>query len=132
MLAFADKNNDKKYTNDTTDISLRTIILNGNQQSGQVEHSFKNISAQGKESKGNQFWVSFPNGMFAHSDSLSNINSSSVADGSVKIALTDAAAKDIATKRARASVVLIDNSGRVEICARPDSREICKYPDSNK
>ena len=132
MLAFADKNNDKKYTNDTTDISLRSIILNGNQQSGQVEHSFKNISAQGKESKGNQFWVFFPNGMFAHSDSLSNINSSSVADGSVKIALTDAAAKDIATKRARASVVLIDNSGRVEICARPDSREISKYPDTNK
>lgn len=130
MFAFADKDKDKKYTNDTADISLRSIILNGSQQSGQVEYSFKTISADGKENNGDQFWAFLPNGMFAHSGNLSNLNSSSVADGAIKIALTDASAKDIAAKRARASVVLIDNSGRVEICARSDPRTVCQYPDS--
>lgn len=41
MLAYADKNGDSNYKNDTVDLSVRSIILNGD--TDKVEYSFNHI-----------------------------------------------------------------------------------------
>ena len=50
-------------------------------------------------------------------------------DGYIKISMTDKAATTEETRKSRASIVLIDSSGRVEICAKSDSRPLCQYSE---
>ena len=52
---------------------------------------------------------------------------SSFSDGHIKISLSDKSATDAETKKARATVLLINGNGHVEICAKNDERKMCEY-----
>ena len=128
MLAYADKNEDLRYQNDTVDLSVRSIILNGD--TDKVEYSFNYIpigndrSALSSSVPEEVWWKFRPNGTFEHSTDGKNYQFS---DGHIKISLTDKSAADAETKKARATVLLINGNGHVEICAKNDGREICEY-----
>lgn len=128
MLAYADKNGDSNYKNDTVDLSVRSIILNGG--TDKVEYSFDYIpigndrSALSTSASNEVWWRFLPNGTFGHSTDGKNYQFS---DGHIKISLTDKSATDAETKKARATVLLINGNGHVEICAKNDDREICEY-----
>jgi len=128
MLAYADKNEDLRYQNDTVDLSIRSIILNGD--TDKVECSFNYIpigndrSALSASASKEGWWRFLPNGTFGHSTDGKNYQFS---DGHIKISLTDKSAADAETKKARATVLLINGNGHVEICAKNDERKICEY-----
>lgn len=128
MLAYADKNEDLRYQNDTVDLSIRSIILNGD--TDKVEYSFNYIpigndrSALSSSDPEEVWWKFRPNGTFEHSTDGKNYQFS---DGHIKISLTDKSAANAETKKARATVLLINGNGHVEICAKNDDREICEY-----
>lgn len=128
MLAYADKNEDLRYQNDTVDLSIRSIILNGN--TDKVEYSFNYIPigtehpALSASASKEVWWRFLPNGTFGHSTDGKNYQFS---DGHIKISLTDKSASDAETKKARATVLLINGNGHVEICAKNDERKICEY-----
>ena len=128
MLAYADKNGDSNYKNDTVDLSVRSIILNGD--TDKVEYSFNYIpisndrSALSTSASKEVWWRFLPNGTFGHSTDGKNYQFS---DGHIKISLTDKSAADAETKKARATVLLINGNGHVEICAKNDERKICEY-----
>ena len=133
LLAYADKNRDKAYENDTSDISLRSIVLNGTDPA-KVSHTFQHI-AFGKDNADDGeavFWSFMPNGTFGYtaSKTIDKSTTFKYADGYIKISMTDKAATTEETKKSRASIVLIDSSGRVEICAKSDSRPLCQYSES--
>ncbi|HFB7635784.1 TPA: type II secretion system protein GspH, partial [Neisseria gonorrhoeae] len=48
-------------------------------------------------------------------------------DGYIQIVLTDARAVSDADRKFRSAVVLIDSSGRVEVCRKNDTRAVCKH-----
>ena len=128
MLAYADKNEDLRYQNDTVDLSIRSIILNGD--TDKVEYSFNYIpigndrSALSASASNEVWWRFLPNGTFGHSTDGKNYQFS---DGHIKISLTDKSAADAETKKARATVLLINGNGHVEICAKNDERKMCEY-----
>ena len=128
MLAYADKNGDSNYKNDTVDLSVRSIILNGG--TDKVEYSFDYIpigndrSALSTSASNEVWWRFLPNGTFGHSTDGKNYQFS---DGHIKISLTDKSATDAETKKARATVLLINGNGHVEICAKNDERTMCEY-----
>ena len=128
MLAYADKNEDLRYQNDTVDLSIRSIILNGD--TDKVEYSFNYIpigndrSALSSSDPEEVWWKFRPNGTFEHSTDGKNYQFS---DGHIKISLTDKSAANAETKKARATVLLINGNGHVEICAKNDERKICEY-----
>ena len=128
MLAYADKNEDLRYQNDTVDLSIRSILLNGD--TDKVEYSFNYIpigndrSALSASASKEVWWRFLPNGTFGHSTDGKNYQFS---DGHIKISLTDKSAADAETKKARATVLLINGNGHVEICAKNDERKICEY-----
>lgn len=129
MLAYADKNEDLRYQNDTVDLSIRSIILNGD--TDKVEYSFNYIPIGTKHSapsssaaKEEVWWRFLPNGTFGHSTDGKDYQFS---DGHIKISLTDKSAADAETKKARATVLLINGNGHVEICAKNDERKMCEY-----
>lgn len=128
MLAYADKNEDLRYQNDTVDLSIRSIILNGD--ADKVEYRFNYIpigndrSALSASTSKEVWWRFLPNGTFGHSTDGKNYQFS---DGHIKISLTDKSAADAETKKARATVLLINGNGHVEICAKNDDREMCEY-----
>ena len=128
MLAYADKNEDLRYQNDTVDLSIRSIILNGDTE--KVEYSFNYIpssndrSALSSSAPKEVWWRFLPNGTFGHSTDGKNYQFS---DGYIKISLTDKSADDAETKKARATVLLINGNGHVEICAKNDERKMCEY-----
>lgn len=128
MLAYADKNGDSNYKNDTVDLSVRSIILNGG--TDKVEYSFdyipigNNRSALSTSASNEVWWRFLPNGTFGHSTDGKNYQFS---DGHIKISLTDKSAADTETKKARATVLLINGNGHVEICAKNDERKMCEY-----
>lgn len=132
LLAFTDDDGNGNYTNDTDDTPLRTVILNGSGDA-RVTHTFEYFPLNSSTGISRQFWAFFPNGTFGVASTtlfrtqrvFFNISS-----GSVKITTTDAAAKDDAAKAARASVIAIDGSGRVEVCAKSDQRSLCQYSAS--
>ena len=133
LLAYADKNRDKAYENDTSDISLRSIVLNGTDPA-KVSHTFQHV-AFGKDNADDSeavFWSFMPNGTFGYTTSktLDKSTTFKYSDGYIKISMTDKAATTEETKKSRASIVLIDSSGRVEICAKSDSRPLCQYSES--
>ena len=127
MLAYANQNKKPSYQNDGVDLSIRYIILNGDTE--KVEYSFDYIpigtsrsvfSSSASEVR----WKFLPNGTFEHSTDGKNYQFS---DGHIKISLTDKSADDAETKKARATVLLINGNGHVEICAKNDERKICEY-----
>ena len=128
MLTYADKNEDLRYQNDTVDLSIRSIILNGD--TDKVEYSFNYIpigndrSALSASASKEVWWRFLPNGTFGHSTDGKNYQFS---DGHIKISLTDKSAADAETKKARATVLLINGNGHVEICAKNDERKMCEY-----
>ena len=128
MLAYADKNEDLRYQNDTVDLSVRSIILNGD--TDKVEYSFNYIpigndrSTLSTSASKEVWWRFLPNGTFGHSTDGKNYQFS---DGHIKISLTDKSAADAETKKARATVLLVNGNGHVEICAKNDERKICEY-----
>ncbi len=128
MLAYADKNGDSNYKNDTVDLSVRSIILNGDTE--KVEYSFNHIPtgterpALSASASKEVWWRFLPNGTFGHSTDGKNYQFS---DGYTKISLTDKSAADAETKKARATVLLVNGNGHVEICAKNDERKICEY-----
>lgn len=133
LLAYADKNRDKAYNKDTIDISLRSIVLNGTDPA-KVSHTFQHV-AFGKDNADDGetvFWSFMPNGTFGYTTSktLDKSTTFKYADGYIKISMTDKTATTEETKKSRASIVLIDSSGRVEICAKSDSRPLCQYSES--
>lgn len=133
LLAYADKNRDKAYENDTSDISLRSIVLNDTDPA-KVFHTFQHV-AFGKDNADDGeavFWSFMPNGTFGYTTSktLDKSTTFKYSDGYIKISMTDKAATTEETKKSRASIVLIDSSGRVEICAKSDSRPLCQYSES--
>ena len=128
MLAYADKNEDSNYKNDGVDLSIRSIILNGDTE--KVKYSFNYIpssndrSALSSSAPNEVWWKFLPNGTFEHSTDGKNYQFS---DGHIKISLTDKSADDAETKKARATVLLINGNGHVEICAKNDDRKMCEY-----
>lgn len=122
------KNEDLRYQNDTVDLSIRSIILNGN--TDKVEYSFNYIPigterpALSASASKEVWWRFLPNGTFGHSTDGKNYQFS---DGHIKISLTDKSAADAETKKARATVLLINGNGHVEICAKNDERKMCEY-----
>lgn len=119
MVAFADTNKDGSYTRNT-DIDLRTVILNA-QNEERVSYQFDTYNFGGTRQNGNgqggnTVWAFYPNGTFGHAATLSNNAVFTIGSGFVRVAVTDAEAKDEAAKAARATVLLIDSSGRVQTC----------------
>ncbi len=144
MVAFADTNKDGGYTRDT-DIDLRTVILNAKDKE-QLCYLFETYDFNGNKQKngnkqnncdkdkqnGNTVWAFYPNGTFGHAAATDG--TFTIGGGFVKIAVTDAAAKDEDdnTKASRASILLIDSSGRVRKCesgATETIAKLCKYKD---
>ena len=129
MLAYADKNEDSNYKNDGVDLSIRYIILNGDTE--KVEYRFDYIpigtsrSALSSSDPKEVWWKFLRNGTFEYSNNKGE--SYQFSDGYIKISLTDKSAADAETKKARATVLLINGNGHVEICAKNDDREICEY-----
>lgn len=129
MLAYADKNEDSNYKNDGVDLSIRYIILNGDTE--KVEYRFDYIpigtsrSALSSSDPKEVWWKFLRNGTFEYSNNKGE--SYQFSDGYIKISLTDKSAADPETKKARATVLLINGNGHVEICAKNDDREICEY-----
>lgn len=136
MLAYVEQNNDFNYqkqnNNNDGDLSIRQIILNGD--TDKVEYSFNYIpfgtelSALSSSDPKEVWWRFLPNGTFEHSivDATDYENYRFV-NGHIKISLTDKSAADPETKKARATVLLINGNGHVEICAKNDDREMCEY-----
>lgn len=128
MLAYADKNENSSYQNDEDDLSIRYIILNGDTE--KVEYRFDyipsgtSLSALSSSDPKEVWWKFLPNGTFEYSTDGKNYQFS---DGHIKISLTDKSAADAETKKARATVLLINGNGHVEICAKNDERKMCEY-----
>lgn len=131
MLAYADKNGDSNYKNDTVDLSVRSIILNGDTE--KVEYSFNYIpssndrSALSSSAPKEVWWKFLPNGTFEYLIDDKDDENYQFSDGHIKISLTDKSAADAETKKARATVLLINGNGHVEICAKNDERKMCEY-----
>lgn len=139
MLAYVEQNNDfnyQKQNNNNGDLSIRQIILNGD--TDKVEYSFNYIpfgtepSALSSSDPKEVWWRFLPNGTFEHSivDATDYENYRFV-NGHIKISLTDKSAADAETKKARATVLLINGNGHVEICAKNDGRKMCEYSPKN-
>lgn len=131
MLAYADKNNDIEYKDDRWDIFLRAVVLNP-KGVDKVTYQFDHVKFGGKDSDSQPVFFAFqPNGTFGYSvNKPSKKADFTYSDGYIKISMTDSAATTESTKKSRASIVLVDSSGRVEICAKSDSRDLCKYAES--
>ena len=127
MLAYANQNKKPSYRNDGVDLSIRYIILNGDTE--KVEYSFDYIPigtshSTFSSSASEVRWSFLPNGTFEYSTDGKNYQFS---DGHIKISLTDRSAADAETKKARATVLLINGNGHVEICTKNDERKMCEY-----
>ena len=136
LLAYADKDNDIEYK-DKVDISLRATLLNpkdidNHKGVDKVAYQFDHVKFSGKNSDSQPVFFAFqPNGTFGYSvNKPTKKTDFTYSDGYIKISMTDSAANTESTKKSRASIVLVDSSGRVEICAKSDSRDLCKYAES--
>nr|WP_314593184.1 GspH/FimT family pseudopilin [uncultured Neisseria sp.] len=135
MLAYANKNEDSDYQNDEDDLSIRYIILNGDTE--KVEYRFDyipsgtSLSALSSSDPKEVWWKFLPNGTFEYlidgKDGDKDKKNYQFSDGHIKISLTDKFATDAETKKARATVLLINGNGHVEICAKNDERKMCEY-----
>lgn len=129
MLAFGDKNGNKEY-NDTADVLLRSVVLNDDINNKRINYAFNHIAfGQTQPTADRVVWTFNQNGTFGYTKDrhLTKQSSFFYSDGYIQIVLTDARAVSDADKKFRSAVVLIDSSGRVEVCPRNDRRTVCQY-----
>lgn len=129
MLAFGDKNGNKAYDGDAADVFLRSVVLNDTDDS-RINYAFNHIAfGQTQPTADRVVWTFNQNGTFGYSTNqdLTNTSKFVYSDGYIQIVLTDARAVSDADKKFRSAVVLIDSSGRVEVCPRGDRRTMCQY-----
>ncbi|HEZ1808672.1 TPA: Tfp pilus assembly protein FimT/FimU [Neisseria meningitidis] len=129
MLAFGDKNGNKEY-NDTADVLLRSVVLNDDINNKRINYAFNHIAFGHTQPTADRVvWTFNQNGTFGYMKDrhLAKQSSFFYSDGYIQIVLTDARAVSDADKKFRSAVVLIDSSGRVEVCPRNDRRTVCQY-----
>lgn len=129
MLAFGDKNGNKAYDGDTVDIFLRSVVLN-DADDGRINYAFNHIAFGSSQSTADRVvWTFNQNGAFGYSpdQNLARTSRFVYSDGYIQIVLTDAKAVSADEKKFRSAVVLIDGSGRVEVCPRNDTRAVCQH-----
>lgn len=129
MLAFGDKNGNKEY-NDTADVLLRSVVLNDDINNKRINYAFNHIAfGHTQPTADSVVWTFNQNGTFGYTKDrhLTKQSSFFYSDGYIQIVLTDARAVSDADKKFRSAVVLIDSSGRVEVCPRNDRRTVCQY-----
>lgn len=129
MLAFGDKNGNKAYDGDATDVFLRSVVLNDTDDS-RINYAFNHIAFDSSRwAAGRVVWTFNQNGTFGYlsDQNLKNNSKFVYSDGYIQIVLTDAKAVSVDEKKFRSAVVLIDSSGRVEVCRKNDTRAVCKH-----
>ncbi|HGO7125475.1 TPA: GspH/FimT family pseudopilin [Neisseria meningitidis] len=129
MLAFGDKNGNKEY-NDTADVLLRSVVLNDDINNKRINYAFNHIAFGHTQPTADRVvWTFNQNGTFGYTKDqhLTSKSSFFYSDGYIQIVLTDARAVSDADKKFRSAVVLINSSGRVEVCPRGDRRTMCQY-----
>ncbi|HGO9033426.1 TPA: GspH/FimT family pseudopilin [Neisseria meningitidis] len=129
MLAFGDKNGNKEY-NDTADVLLRSVVLNDDINNKRINYAFNHIAFGHTQPTADRVvWTFNQNGTFGYTKDrhLTKQSSFFYSDGYIQIVLTDARAVSGADKKFRSAVVLIDSSGRVEVCPRNDRRAVCQH-----
>ncbi|ENS5710420.1 prepilin-type N-terminal cleavage/methylation domain-containing protein [Neisseria gonorrhoeae] len=135
MLAFGDKNGNKAYDGDAEDVFLRNVVLNDDIKDKRINYTFNHIAfnhiafGRTRSTADRVVWTFNQNGTFGYlSDQNLKDNSKFVySDGYIQIVLTDARAVSDVDKKFRSAVVLIDSSGRVEVCRKNDTRAVCKH-----
>lgn len=135
MLAFGDKNGNKAYDGDAEDVFLRNVVLNDDIKDKRINYTFNHIAfnhiafGRTRSTADRVVWTFNQNGTFGYlSDQNPKDNSKFVySDGYIQIVLTDARAVSDVDKKFRSAVVLIDSSGRVEVCRKNDTRAVCKH-----
>ncbi|KLT06622.1 ferrous iron transporter B [Neisseria gonorrhoeae MU_NG17] len=129
MLAFGDKNGNKAYDGDATDVFLRSVVLNDTDDS-RINYAFNHIAFDSSRWTADRVvWTFNQNGTFGYlsDQNLKNNSKFVYSDGYIQIVLTDAKAVSVDEKKFRSAVVLIDSSGRVEVCRKNDTRAVCKH-----
>lgn len=130
MLAFGDKNGNKAYDGDSADVFLRNVVLNDDIKDKRINYTFNHIAfGQTRSTADRVVWTFNQNGTFGYSSdrNLKNNSKFVYSDGYIQIVLTDARAVSDADRKFRSAVVLIDSSGRVEVCRKNDTRAVCKH-----
>ncbi|EPI4163220.1 GspH/FimT family pseudopilin [Neisseria gonorrhoeae] len=130
MLAFGDKNDNKAYDGDTADVFLRNVVLNDDIKDKRINYTFNHIAFGSSQPTADRVvWTFNQNGTFGYTKDqhLASTSSFFYSDGYIQIVLTDARAVSDADRKFRSAVVLIDSSGRVEVCRKNDTRAVCKH-----
>lgn len=130
MLAFGDKNGNKIYDGDVTDVLLRSVVLNDDINNKRINYAFNHIAfGQTQPATERVVWTFNQNGTFGYSSdqNLKNNSKFVYSDGYIQIVLTDAKAVSADEKKFRSAVVLINSSGRVEVCPKNDTRAVCRH-----
>ncbi|HFC3420536.1 TPA: GspH/FimT family pseudopilin [Neisseria gonorrhoeae] len=130
MLAFGDKNDNKAYDGDAADVFLRNVVLNDDIKDKRINYTFNHIAfGQTRSAADRVVWTFNQNGTFGYlpDQNLKNNSKFVYSDGYIQIVLTDARAVSDADRKFRSAVVLIDSSGRVEVCRKNDTRAVCKH-----
>lgn len=129
VLAFGDKNGNKAYDGDAADVFLRSVVLNDADDS-RINYAFNHIAFGSSQPTADRVvWTFNQNGAFGYSSdrNLAPASKFVYSDGYIQIVLTDAKAVSADEKKFRSAVVLIDGSGRVEVCPRNDTRAVCQH-----
>ncbi|ENS8742340.1 TPA: GspH/FimT family pseudopilin [Neisseria gonorrhoeae] len=130
MLAFGDKNDNKAYDGDAADVFLRNVVLNDDIKDKRINYTFNHIAFGSSQPTADRVvWTFNQNGTFGYTKDqhLASTSSFFYSDGYIQIVLTDARAVSDADRKFRSAVVLIDSSGRVEVCRKNDTRAVCKH-----
>ncbi|EMT3905570.1 Tfp pilus assembly protein FimT/FimU [Neisseria gonorrhoeae] len=130
MLAFGDKNDNKAYDGDAADVFLRNVVLNDDIKDKRINYTFNHIAfGLSQPTADRVVWTFNQNGTFGYTTDqhLTERSSFFYSDGYIQIVLTDARAVSDADRKFRSAVVLIDSSGRVEVCPRNDRRAVCQH-----
>ncbi|EMT6801061.1 Tfp pilus assembly protein FimT/FimU [Neisseria gonorrhoeae] len=130
MLAFGDKNDNKAYDGDAADVFLRNVVLNDDIKDKRINYTFNHIAFGSSQPTADRVvWTFNQNGTFGYTKDqhLASTSSFFYSDGYIQIVLTDARAVSDADKKFRSAVVLINSSGRVEVCPRNDRRAVCQH-----
>ncbi|HFC0841129.1 TPA: GspH/FimT family pseudopilin [Neisseria gonorrhoeae] len=130
MLAFGDKNDNKAYDGDAADVFLRNVVLNDDIKDKRINYTFNHIAFGSSQPNADRVvWTFNQNGTFGYTKDqhLASTSSFFYSDGYIQIVLTDARAVSDADRKFRSAVVLIDSSGRVEVCRKNDTRAVCKH-----
>ncbi|HFB1572984.1 TPA: Tfp pilus assembly protein FimT/FimU [Neisseria gonorrhoeae] len=130
MLAFGDKNDNKAYDGDAADVFLRNVVLNDDIKDKRINYTFNHIAFGSSQPTADRVvWTFNQNGTFGYTKDqhLASASSFFYSDGYIQIVLTDARAVSDADRKFRSAVVLIDSSGRVEVCRKNDTRAVCKH-----